>query len=274
MPYKILKQLEHYIRVGKADLHIHSNYSDGKPSIEEILDYVEDSTDLDVIAITDHDTIEGALYAKALHRNKEYRFDLIIGEEVSAIEGHVLAINIREAIPAKLPVNEVLRRVKEQGGIAIAAHPFYHTKLINTHMVVMNGIGTKSLFKNHHNLDGIEIVNATPTLADENLAAAVMNRAMLFRAETGSSDAHILAAIGRAYTAFEGKTSEDLIRSIKKHQCQAIYTGWTFLSLIKYLWFFIPIGFRLLWFNIFKTHEDADSLIKTLSEESTKAEAE
>lgn len=56
--------------LGKADLHIHSNYSDGKNSIEEILEFVETKTDLDVIAITDHNTIEGALLARQVAKDK------------------------------------------------------------------------------------------------------------------------------------------------------------------------------------------------------------
>ena len=60
---KILKSFKHKI-ISKADVHIHSNFSDGAPGITEILDYVEDKTNLDVIAITDHDTIEGAKLAE------------------------------------------------------------------------------------------------------------------------------------------------------------------------------------------------------------------
>ena len=80
------------LKLGKADLHIHTNYSDGKPSVEEILEYVQNKTDLDVIAITDHDTIEGAVLAKKIASEKKYRFEVIIGEEVSAQEGHIVGL--------------------------------------------------------------------------------------------------------------------------------------------------------------------------------------
>ena len=56
--------------LSKADLHIHSNFSDGAESIDEILEYVQEQTDLAVIAITDHDTIKGALLAKKIMKNK------------------------------------------------------------------------------------------------------------------------------------------------------------------------------------------------------------
>jgi predicted metal-dependent phosphoesterase TrpH len=49
----------------KADLHIHTRHSDGLASIPQVLDYVAGHTDLRVIAITDHNTLEGALVAKS-----------------------------------------------------------------------------------------------------------------------------------------------------------------------------------------------------------------
>src|SRR5579875_2980499 len=53
-------------KLGKADLHMHSIYSDGTGSIEQILDHIQYATDLDVVALTDHDVIEGALRARDL----------------------------------------------------------------------------------------------------------------------------------------------------------------------------------------------------------------
>lgn len=251
----IHKQFSRLKNIGKADLHIHSNYSDGHPSIEEILEYVQTQTDLNVIAICDHDTIEGAVQAKKLASGSNYHFEVIVGEEISCIEGHILGLFLKETIPGQISAKEAVKKIKEQGGIAIAAHPFYKTKLLNSNMVVMNGVGPQVLFQIHHDLDAIEIVNSTPTLADENVMAALMNRTVLFRGETGSSDAHIADAIGRAYTAFEGTSAEDLKKALKHRQTQAIFSGWTALALIKYLYFFIPIGLRLLWLNINRNHE-------------------
>lgn len=251
----IHKSINRFKRIGKADIHIHSNYSDGAPSIEEIMEYVQENTDLDVIAICDHNSIEGALLASHMQKSGNYRFEVIVGEEISCIEGHIVALFLKEAIPGDISMKKALCAIKKQGGLAIAAHPFYHTKLLNGEMEVMNGVGADNLYKYHHMLDAIEIVNATPALADENLAASAMNRAVLYLSETGSSDAHILDAIGRAYTAFEGKTAADLKKALKHSQTQAIFAGWTFLALLKYLYFFIPVGFRLLWFNTFRFHQ-------------------
>jgi 4-carboxymuconolactone decarboxylase len=53
-------------RRGRADLHIHTLASDGVSGVAEILDHVQTRTDLDVIAITDHERIDGALRAAEL----------------------------------------------------------------------------------------------------------------------------------------------------------------------------------------------------------------
>jgi predicted metal-dependent phosphoesterase TrpH len=240
-----IQKIEEFIHLAKADLHIHSAYSDGAPSIREILDYVETRTDLDCIAITDHDTITGALEAREIMKQKPYRFELIVGEEISSKEGHILGLFLDKAIPADLSAKEVLKRIHEQKGLAVASHPFENSRFNNPKVINMDGIGAATLINNRHGFDGIEVVNATPTLNSENLRATALNKSVLGLAETGSSDAHILEAIGRGYTLFEGHTAKNLKHAILARQTQAIHYGWSVMPILKYLFFFIPKGFRL-----------------------------
>jgi len=251
-----LKKIENAapVRLGKADLHIHSNYSDGRPTIEEILDYVEHKTDLDVIAITDHNTIDGAYFAKQLMEKKRYRFQLVIGEEISTVEGHLLGLFLTKPIPAKTKLDDAIRDIHKQGGIAIVPHMFEDTRMIGDKNITMDGIGMKNLLKEKKNIDGVEIINATPTLSAENIKAALINNSYVLKAETGSSDAHIVEAIGKGYTAFEGKTAQELKNDLKLNQTKAMDKKWTFLALIKYLFFFIPIGLRIFWHTILHGH--------------------
>jgi predicted metal-dependent phosphoesterase TrpH len=234
-------QLKH---LSKADIHIHSDYSDGRPSIEEILDYVQNKTNLDVIAITDHDTIEGAQYAHSLMKKKKYRFELIIGEEVSSNEGHILGLFLKEKIEPDQPAHEVLIQIHAQGGIAIAAHPFYKTRMNNGKVIWAKGVGATTLIQEKNHFQAIETVNATPTFEEENLRAKYINRILLFRAETGSSDAHILQAIGKGYTLFEGKTAKALKEALLGSQTQAMNDNWDILGVARYAYFFLPIGLR------------------------------
>src|SRR5215207_10269649 len=43
--------------MGKAILHIHSTFSDGEPTVDQILDEVEQHSDVDIIGLTDHDDV-------------------------------------------------------------------------------------------------------------------------------------------------------------------------------------------------------------------------
>ena len=237
---------KHLGQLSKADLHIHSNFSDGKPSIEEILDYVEKETDLAVIAITDHDTIEGALLARELLAKKKHRFEVVVGEEVSSLEGHILGLYLKKAIKPGLPAHQVISEIHSQGGIAIAAHPLYTTRMNHREMAspIVNGVGSKELLKDKEGFDALETVNATPLMGDENLRAKYLNRLLLFRAETGSSDAHILDAIGKGFTLFEGKTAADLKKAILDFQTQSMNERWNILGVLKYGFYFLPHGLR------------------------------
>ncbi len=246
------KKIRRAANLSKADLHIHSDYSDGKPAIEEVLDYVDRETDLDIVAITDHDTIEGALLAQKIAKEKKLGFEIVVGEEVSTKQGHILALYLDSPVKPGMSVKETLDQIHKQDGIAIAPHPFGYTRLQNPNMAVMNGIGLKSLVETKKDLDAIEVVNGTPTLTDENIKAKLVNSTILFCGETGSSDAHILDAIGKGYTLFEGKSSADLKKALLSHQTRAMSSRWTIMALLKYLYFFIPIGLRLAFYTLFR----------------------
>lgn len=259
--------------LSKADLHIHSNFSDAYSSIEDILEYVENNTNLKVIAITDHDTIDGALYAKELMKKKKYSFELIVGEEVSTKEGHVLALYIKEKIPAGLSAHETIKRINEQGGIAIPAHPFYHSRMNNRKRIWADGVGATTLLKEKDNFDAIETINATPTFAQENLRAKYINRTLLLKAEVGCSDAHILQAIGKGYTLFEGNTAEDLKEAILSNQTQALNDRWDISGLGRYAYFFWPRGLRVaITTLIFGPRKKRDELINFPSKAKLKKE--
>src|SRR4030081_225920 len=113
--------------LGRADLHMHTNFSDGWPSPSELVDHASWHTDLNVIAVTDHDTIEGALRAaeRAARRSK---LEVIVGEEVSTRGGHVLALFLQSRLRPGMSAAATVHAIHEQGGLAIAPHPFWRTQ--------------------------------------------------------------------------------------------------------------------------------------------------
>lgn len=186
--------------LGKADMHLHTLYSDGTASVQAVLDHVEAGTDLDLIAITDHERIDGALRAREIHAAGNYSFELVVGEEVTTRRGHVLALFITDRIPALRPLPETLERIHDQGGIAIAAHPL---------APLTPSLGTRSLLAAQRDLDAIELMNPSAAGRARRRDRNRLNAEILHLAAVGNSDAHVLDGIGTAWTWFPGSTADE-----------------------------------------------------------------
>lgn len=238
-------------KLGKADLHIHSTYSDGRDSIEEILYYVENNTSLDVIAICDHNQIAGAKIAQQLAKVKNMRIEVIVGEEITSSEGHIIGLFLKDNIRSGSPAKEVLKNIKSQGGIAVAPHPFFHTKFRSSDLERMDGVGVTTLINLRKYFDAVEVVNASPGMSSENLRAGILNNTILLKAETGSSDAHMLEVIGKSYTLFEGKTASDLKHEILQGQTKAGKRKWSLFGMLRYGFFLLPRGLRIFLYTLF-----------------------
>lgn len=198
--------------MGKADLHIHSEYSDGMASVSQILEYVQEKTDLDLIAIADHDMLQGSLEAKRLAAAGKYRFAVLAGMEVTTREGHLLAYDIQEPIPMLQPLDKVLAMVQEQGGFCVAPHPMswliFSLSQRSIHRWATLSPGEMGLL-------GIEVLSATPAGWVAHERAKRANQEEFHLAELGGSDAHFLEFIGKGYTEFPGKTAQDFRRALR-----------------------------------------------------------
>lgn len=213
---------------GRADLHIHTDRSDGWPSPEEVVEHVATFADLDVIAVTDHDTIEGALRAAAAAALPGAPH-VIVGEEVSSRDGHIVGLFLEKRVRPGMSAAGTVRAIHEQGGIAFAAHPMWRTER-QARGGRVHGVGWTA---GDVDFDGIEVENATPGLYLFNQMAHRLNE-VAGRAELGNSDAHILDAIGRAYTSFPGRTPTALRRAIVDRKTQARREPYPAIALVRY----------------------------------------
>jgi predicted metal-dependent phosphoesterase TrpH len=174
--------------------------------VQHLLDHVEHATDLDVIAITDHERIDGALRAREIHAAGAYSFDLVVGEEITTRRGHVLALFIDERIPALRPLPETLGRIHQAGGIAIAAHPM---------APLTPSVGRASLVDRHaardprFRFDAIELMNPSAAGRVRRIARERLNADHLLLPAVGNSDAHVLEGVGTAWTWFPGATAAE-----------------------------------------------------------------
>jgi predicted metal-dependent phosphoesterase TrpH len=210
--------MQHEATLSKADLHIHSGAGDGVASVAQILDYVEQETDLKLIAITDHDLLEGALEARELAARKQYRFEIMVGMEITTLEGHLLAYDLEQPIRMLMPLARTIRLIHEQAGFCVVPHPMSW---------LTRSIGYRGLRRltedlgNDVTIEGLEVLN--PTLAGRVIYQKVqtLNRERWHLAELGGSDAHSLEFIGSGYTLFPGKSADDLRQALRERTTQA-----------------------------------------------------
>jgi predicted metal-dependent phosphoesterase TrpH len=103
----------------RVDLHLHSNYShDGQSSLQQLIDRAHECG-LDRLALTDHNTIEGALELVRLAPDLA-----IAGEEAKTREGEVIGLFITGRIPPFLRPEETMDLIHGMGGLTYVPHPF------------------------------------------------------------------------------------------------------------------------------------------------------
>jgi hypothetical protein len=216
--------------IGRADLHMHTSYSDGWPSPGAVVDHVATIGGLDVIAITDHDTIEGALRAVEFAARRPDAPHIIVGEEVSSRHGHILGLFLEKRVRPGMSAAATVDAIHDQGGLAVAAHPFWRTERQVGGERVVHGVGWWAA---ELDFDAIEVENATPGFYLFNQMAHRL-RVATGRAALGNSDAHIVDAIGRAYTTFPGRGPRALRTAIERGLTRAHRDRYPAMALVRY----------------------------------------
>lgn len=160
----------------KADLHIHSKYSyDSLLHPKKILKTAK-KRGLDIIAITDHETIRGGVETFKL--NSDADFLVIIGCEVNTEVGDIIGLHLNEEIKSRNSI-EVIEEIKSQGGYVILPHPYRGHKLQEVPF---------------QKIDAIEVFNSRSTL-EQNTNALRLARE-LQKPFVAGSDAHFASEIG------------------------------------------------------------------------------
>ncbi len=164
---------------------MHTHYSPDSGMSPETLVAKCQKAGLNLIAVTDHNTIDGALAVRSLAP-----FTVIIGEEVGSAEGEITGLFLTETIPRGLPPVETARRIKDQGGLVSIPHPFDRFRREVIRQQALDDILPYA--------DIVEVFNARNNMDADN------RKAYEFAEEhglltSGVSDAHTAIELGRTY---------------------------------------------------------------------------
>ncbi len=171
----------------RVDLHLHSHYShDGRSSLEELVARCKECG-LDRIALTDHNTIEGALALARLAPELT-----IVGEEAKTLEGEVIGLFINSRLPPYQSPEEVMDLIHGMGGLTYIPHPLdRHRSHFREERIVE--LATR--------IDIVETYNPWCDPAANQAAARLAEE--LGKVSATGSDSHAAHELGRSWMEIE-----------------------------------------------------------------------
>ncbi|MGI8927045.1 MAG: CehA/McbA family metallohydrolase [Tepidiformaceae bacterium] len=195
--------------MARADLHIHSRYSDGLAPVSAILARAEECG-LDVIAVTDHEDASGGQRARELASRTGSVVRVIVGAEVTTLQGHLLCLFIETSPKSFRSVEATLEAVHAQGGLAVAPHPMsWLTRSLSERTIER----IQARAEPGLTFDAIETANPSPAGRLTRARTLVANEGWRLPV-TGGSDAHHLPHVATGWTEFGGSGEADLRRAI------------------------------------------------------------
>jgi len=218
----------------KVDLHVHTTHSpDSLTRCEDVVLWAQ-RRNMGAVAITDHDSIEGALTVR-----KMSPIPIIVGEEVRTQHGEIIGLFLSEAISPHLTARETVCQIHGQGGLVYIPHPLDRARQ-------GSALGFGALMEIIEFIDIIEVLNARVHFPADNACAARLAECYGLSQGAGS-DAHQASEIGRAFVempAFTEATS--FMRSLDQGQISGhassllVHVGSTCARLAKSLMAMAP----------------------------------
>ncbi len=207
----------------KMDSHIHSEYSpDSSSKIDDILKIAR-TRNIDVIAISDHNTVDGT--SEVLQKTRNADILAIPSIEISSTQGHILGFGGEEMVPQGLSPSDTIDRIHDLGGLAIVPHPYCFYR---------HGLLHKTDYKDLK-IDAIETKNARFIVGYCNRKANNLSKKENIPS-LGASDAHYYKFVGDCYSLVKAeKDIDSILKAILKGKIEAHGKGTSNILLSKYL---------------------------------------
>ncbi|MBE0067945.1 PHP domain-containing protein [Thermoanaerobacterium thermosaccharolyticum] len=188
----------------KLAFHVHTNYShDGFSKILNLKERLM-KKGIDIVAISDHNTLKGAVEAEKLFGDD---VRVIKCEEIKTQDGEIIGLFLSQEIPPLLSIDETIKRIKYQGGLVCVPHPFDRMRKSKIHL--------DALYRIIDEIDIVEVSNARNIYPqDDKLALDFADK--YGKLKICGTDAHILFEIGHTYVELEDfKDSKEFLNSLK-----------------------------------------------------------
>ncbi len=169
----------------RVELHAHTHASPDCGLAPRKLVRALRARGIDVVAITDHNTMDGAFELAGLDI-----FPMIKGEEIKSTEGDIIGLFLNRPIEKDMSPAETVRAIKEQGGLVLVPHPFDRMR--------RSALGRAAIESILDDVDILEVFNGRTIHPADNALAAD------FAAEHGltrsvGSDSHLVLEVGRSW---------------------------------------------------------------------------
>jgi len=197
--------------IAHADLHVHPSGEGGARRHPEAMYAALVRSGLAAAVLADHDRIDVARVLVARARDEGAPIALLVGQEITTREGHLVGIGLTSAVPVGLSYPDAIRAVHDQGGLAVAAHPTLPIPTCVSERRLLDLADGDPRARP----DAIETMHP---LADwwpgwRRRVERLAERAGY--ATVGGSDAHVPRSVGLVVTGFPGRDAADVVAAIR-----------------------------------------------------------
>ena len=173
------------------EVHVHTRYSKDSLLCFWPLYLKCIARGISVIAVTEHNNIDGGLRFSEFCRKRGGKVNVIVGEEIFTSQGEIIGLFLKSAVEPGLTAKETIECIKAQGGVVYVPHPF---DLKRSKTVLQKD----AIRENKSDIDCIEVHNGRNISPDFSAKQLEIARKYGIRQVVGS-DAHTLIEAGRNY---------------------------------------------------------------------------